>query len=729
VYTIQSCHYQKVSKLFYNKGMTQRLAILSPRLIHCLTMLADVDDFKTVSELANYCKTSKRTLFREMKDINGILKTYQLSMISKTGLGVKLDGHADDKLHFKSLLLQISANQGTLDKDDRQQALVAELLKNKSLQKLITYANLFQVSEATISNDINGLEPLLNAYKITLVRKPGLNLYCEGSEEDFRKAITDFIYQHMEEDKFTRLISSTKTPWDIEDYFRHQGPDSILNVLNKDILWQVIQVLQDNDTIWSNRLAQNSYIGLILHLTIAIERMRNHDPILINEELLEKLKKDPMFDRAKELAEHFEDEFDLIFPMEELAYITMHLKGARLLHIEENPITEVEDVVNPYELQRLVYQLVDYFEDITKSNIKQDDLLISGLITHLRPALTRIKYQLQIRNPLLKQIQTQYSEVYKSSLQATERLGKQNDILFNEDEVAYLALHFGAALERMNQNKPRRKIHVAVLCASGIGISALLASRIKRLFKDDINIVPRSQFDLESLQAENFDLLITTMKIKATDIPCIMVNPLLSDEDVETIKAKVSTLAMLPKRQNEDNTDQQDKISLIKNVSSSLSLLIESVDLVYVKASLTKDQLMNLVGYRIGKNETQGKQIVNDLKAREAMGSVLMDDEGFALFHAITSGVDHPVMMVFKPDKGVLEAFESMKIQVVVILLLPQGNDSILNHFMSILTSSLLEDDQYKAAVFGQDKSNLKSQVRKVLSEPFNTWIMGQVKP
>ena len=709
--------------------MTQRLAILSPRMIHCLTLLSDDDQYHTVSELADYCKTSKRTLFREMKDINGILKSYMLSVVSKTGLGIKLEGNPDDKLHFKSLLLQISANQGTMDKEDRQQALLAELLKNKSLQKLITYANLFQVSEATISNDINGLEPLLNAYKITLVRKPGFNLYCEGAEEDFRKAITDFIYQHMEEDKFTRLISSNQTPWDIEDYFRHQGPDSILNVLNKDILWQVIQVLQDNDTVWANRLAQNSYIGLILHLTIAIERMRNHDPILINEELLTKLKKDPMFERAKELAEHFEDEFDLNFPMEELAYITMHLKGALLLHIEESPVNEVEDVINPYELQRLVYQLVDHFEDITRSSVKQDDLLISGLITHLRPALTRIKYALQIRNPLLKQIQTQYADVYKSSLQATERLGKANNIVFNEDEVAYLALHFGAALERLNQNRPRRTVNVAVLCASGIGISALLASRIKRLFKEDINIVPRSQFDLEALQKENFDLLISTMDLQPTTIPSILVNPLLSDHDLEAIKAQVYALAMLPKKQGEASDNNHDAIAQIKDISSALSALIDSVDSVIVKATLTKDQLLNLVGYRIGKNETQGRMIVNDLKAREAMGSVLMDEEGFALFHAKSAGVDHPVMMVFKPDQGVLSAFDSGKIEAVIILLIPHGVQPILNSFMSILTSSLIEDETYKAAVFGSDKNTLKAQVRKVLNDPFNAWIMSQVKP
>jgi mannitol operon transcriptional antiterminator len=711
------------------KVMSNRLAILSPRMIQALAILADSDTHLTVSDLANLVKTSKRTLFREMKDINGILRPYQLQLHSKTGLGVKLDGSVDDRLHFKSLLLQISANQGMLDKDERQQVLLAELLKNKGLQKLITYAHQFQVSEATISNDINSLEPLLNDYHLTLVRKPGNNLTCEGSEEDFRKAITDFIYQHIEEDKFSRLISSRNTPWDIEDYFRHQGPDSILSVLNKEILWQVIQVLKDNDNVWIHRLAQNSYIGLILHLTIAVERMRNHDPILISEELLSRLRKDPMFERAKELAEHFEDEFDLTFPHEELAYITMHLKGARLLHIEEQPVSELEDVVSPYELQRLVYQLIDHFEAVTHSSIKQDDLLVSGLITHLRPALTRIQYKLQIRNPLLKQIQTQYPEVYRQTLMASQRLGQQHHLVFNDDEVAYLALHFGAALERLTQNAPRRVVNVAVLCASGIGISALLASRIKRLFKDDITIVPRSQVDLEQLPQENFDLLISTMELGSTPLPVIQVNPLLSDVDIEVIKSQVYALSQLPRKHNAQPTGPVDHIQAIKDVSTSLSALIEGVDSITVKADLSKDQLISLAGYRIGKNERQGKQIVHDLHEREALGAVILEEDGFMLFHAKSSGVTHPVMMVFRPESKTFVDLGASNIQAVVILLIPPEVHPELHHLMSILSASLLEDESYKAAVFGDDKHHLKQEVKRCVSEPFNAWILTQVTP
>jgi len=70
--------------------MTQHLSIISPRLIHCLTLLADTQEYLTVAELAVQCKTSKRTLFRELKDINYLLRTYKLTISSKTGQGIKM---------------------------------------------------------------------------------------------------------------------------------------------------------------------------------------------------------------------------------------------------------------------------------------------------------------------------------------------------------------------------------------------------------------------------------------------------------------------------------------------------------------------------------------------------------------------------------------------------------------------------------------------------------------
>ena len=129
------------------------------------------------------------------------------------------------------------------------------------------------------------------------------------------------------------------------------------------------------------------------------------------------------------------------------------------------------------------------------------------------------------------------------------------------------------------------------------------------------------------------------------------------------------------------------------------------------------------------KNERQGKQIVHDLHEREALGAVILEDDGFMLFHAKSSGVLHPVMMVFRPEAGVFTHLDASNIHVVVILLIPPEVHPELHHLMSVLSSSLLEDEVYKAAVFGEDKHRLKQEVKRRVSEPFNAWILSQVTP
>ncbi len=702
--------------------INQQLTFLSPRLIQCLIVLCNTDSFMTVSTLAEKVKTSKRTLFRELKDINILLKAYPVRVVTRPKYGIKLECEQDEKLHFKSLLLQISANQNNLSKEDRQTFLLAEILKNKSLQKLVVYANDFGVSEATISNDIDGLEPILVEYGLSLIRKPGSNLCIEGSEEAIRKAIRDFVYKHMEEEKLIRLLNQ-KMPWDIENYFKNQGPDSILNVLNKEILWQVIAILKENDSTWIHRLAQNSYIGLILHLTIAIERMVKEDPITIDSKLFEQLKRDPMFEKAKELSEYFEDEFDLVFPIEEIAYISMHLKGARLLHIDVIDPIEEEGIIQTVELQRLVNQLVDQFEKVSHIKVKSDEILVHGLMTHLRPALTRLNYNLEIRNPLLNQIKTQYTSVYNQSFEACKNTEDRRIHSLNENEIGFIAMHFGAAIERIKQNEPNRIVKVAVLCASGIGISSLLASRIKRSLKDSIIVIPCSHLDLEQIKLDKFDLIVSTMEIQDIGLPYVIVNPLLSDDDLEQIHQMVNVIARTPELHesiHEVNLYQ----SLHTNgiLSESILNLVDNIEVIQLSSDITRKKIVEKISYYLGYDTQSRNRIQQDIMQRETMGSVVMDDENFALYHAQTSAVKLPRMLVFRPQKEFFSAYESKTVYLIVALLIPKDSIRELNFWMSHLSAALIEDNVYRVAVFSEDKSVIQKEVLRILKGPIKDW-------
>ncbi len=707
---------------------TQNLSLLSSRVIQALGILSDTQDFVTVNALADQLKISKRTLFRELKDIDLFIEPFGVQLVSKTGLGIKLEADDEKRHAFKRILLEVGLTQSDFSRDDRQTVLLAELLKNQQLDKFIVYANQFAVSEATISHDINALEPLLEKYNLCLIRKPGLNLVLEGEEESKRKAIRDFIYNHSEESKFTALLN-TQSPFDIESYFENQGPDSILQILNKDVLWSVIHVLKENDFFWVNRLAQNAYVGLILHVTIAIERMFNHEGIDMDKALLTKLKIDPMFERAKNLSEYFEDEFNLNFPDEEVAYISMHLKGARLLHVEEE-LSENDDPELSLEvLQHLIMRLILEFEKQSSHHLSDDDLLVNGLMTHLRPALTRVKYKMEIRNPLLNQIKQQYPDVYKSAQETIKNLNHEQFNQLNEDEIGFIAMHFGAALERLKQNEKRHSLNVAVVCASGIGISSLLASRLKSHFKDAIKVEARSQLDHGVLYSNQFDFIVSTMDSIQTDIPLIHVNPLLSNEDIDKIQALINQISVhkIVEEHQESNLSWHTKLSLIAEMTSQIDALIQHIELIRLDSELSRDELIHSISQKMSPSLEKQELIASDLKRREELGDVVLEDEKIALFHARSSSAEFAKMMVVRSKQDDFKAFKEEGIQTVLVLIVPSTALMELNRWISKLSAAMIEDDAYLKALQSQTKDEITHEVIRILEDPYREWMKKQL--
>jgi mannitol operon transcriptional antiterminator len=680
----------------------------------------------TVARLAETCKTSKRTLFREMKDINELIRPYRVTLQSKTGFGVKMEGGTDEKQHFKSLLLQAGAQNCLILKEERQAYLLTELLKHKNLQKLVFYSHKFDVSEATISNDVKAIEPILASYGLQFARRPGSQMSLVGDEENFRKAITDYFHKHKGEESLRVLLEQDDRPWLVEDYFRNQGPDSILQLVNKEILWNVIKVLKKNDSIWIHRLAQSSYIGLILHITIALERMKNNDEIKMNPSLLLQIQEDPYYLKAKDLAAYFEKEFDRPFPQEEIAYITLHLKGARLLHVDASAQdTSDEELISAYEVTRLVYRLVEAFELIADLHIKQDDLLIAGLTTHLRPALIRIKFNMEIRNPLLKQIQTQYASVFKMTAEAVAKISIEYGLAINQDEIGFLAIHFGAALERRNHREMRRTVRLAVVCASGIGISSLLASKIKRIFQDDVRVEPRSQVDVQNMLPDNYDLLVATMPIEACKLPVLTVNPLLSETDIDRLRLEISKLSKssLLFTQAQKSAKLESLLDQMGNIAFSIKHLLENIDTVILDPTIPMEKIISTIGYRIGKDKKSGKLIVNDLREREKMGSIRLEEEQIILLHAKTSGVSAPICMVFRNSSPSFVDPTLKGIKCIVVLLVPKQVDPLVQEMMSRISAGLLEEPSFLFAIHRAETPGLREEVENILKPGIDRWL------
>ncbi len=111
------------------------------------------DKSVSVTKLSEEIKVSKRTVQRELESLSKALRKYNLQFVSKTGVGVWLEGSAEDKENLRALL-QSEGAQDVSEKEYRRKRMTLALLKEKDVKKLFWYSSKFQVSEATLSTDL-----------------------------------------------------------------------------------------------------------------------------------------------------------------------------------------------------------------------------------------------------------------------------------------------------------------------------------------------------------------------------------------------------------------------------------------------------------------------------------------------------------------------------------------------------------------------------------------------
>lgn len=119
---------------------------------------------------------------------------------------------------------------------------------------------------------------------------------------------------------------------------------------------------------------------------------------------------------------------------------------------------------------------------------------------------------------------------------------QDTNIQLSEDEIAFLTIHFQSSIERHKSSH----IHVVIACYYGLGISTLLAEKIKQL-NHAIQIVDTLKLeDINNYHFEGIDLLITTHDFDTSQLlqipKVIQVSPLFSDEDAKKIEFFVKAM-------------------------------------------------------------------------------------------------------------------------------------------------------------------------------------------
>lgn len=674
--------------------------IYSRRLVQILDIIIQSDSYISINEIAKILHVSARTVIRELKDTEYIFSRSDLQMVSKKGCGYKILGDLKKReefaIYLKESMKQLVANSPDL----RRERLLLECLQRRKIEKLSYFAYLFNVSEGTISNDIKIIEEWLRVQNLTIKRGQAAGVELTGSEEDIHQAKANFLHNQLVKENVEEHIHNNANFDELEYFKKHNDDNSIMNLLNKDILFSVITTLRDVSVILLNNITRSSYLGLIIHMTIAIDRIKKGEAIEMAPAIFHKLSHDPLFPVSKEFAHYFEIGQNIEFPPEEVAYILMHLKGTRI----REPYTDtndIEDVEIEHDCTTIVERLILNFSKLVDYDYTCDEDLFAGLMAHMKPALNRLSYDLSIRNPLLDQIKEQFNEVFNLTKQTCEFIKDTKGNGINEHEIGYLTLHFGAALERQKADiQNENKLRVGVVCSSGVGISVLLVSTIRSTFHQlqEVNALSVEQLQDEETMS-TIDIIITTLTLENVSVPIVQVNPLLEQTDISN----------LTKMFNKVNAEKRVKnIKAFKNEEQKdlmdISIINES-RLVQFMFPLTKGQVIHNLVRMLDEPSSIRKQCVSAILEREKLGEVKLEDKEFVLYHASISGIHKPYIVFFRFNNFAQMNDSKEKISIGLMILLPKPAKKIERITLGNITYRIFQDE-HMISVIRNGKEN-----------------------
>ncbi|MCR0205156.1 transcription antiterminator [[Clostridium] innocuum] len=690
--------------------------IYSSRLKKILQITLEADGYVRVEELAKRLKTSSRTIFRELQHIDEELKEYHVRMISKAGKGICMEGSAEDK---EALYHELNTEQiQYLNKEERQHLLIFELLRSDEVQKLLHYGALFQVSEATISNDLDSIEHWFSQHDLSLIRKPGVGVEVQGEEAVLRKAMTQILQEHLQKQESYGRVNFLDTSTLLSEIFLHQDA-GILNMLNQDILKRILEVFHTNQhELNLDRYAQASYIGLIIHLVIAVERILKNEELKESGDVVAMVQDDASYQQAQQMAAVLEMEFDIDIPEVEIAFIALHIRGAKISRVEYAN----SDDTNLQQLRDILYAMLKTYDEEKRYLLLEDEELFQGLLTHLSPTITRLQHDLPIYNPLLSQIQREYKELYEQTKRACTVLEEYCGVAVSDAEAGFITMHIGASLERGKHTAAhRRVIPIGVVCASGIGVSAMLSARIQKSFHPDVRLQVLSMEDVLQHAYEDTELLVSTFALDVTDRQVIVVTPLLNQQDIQHIRLALKKRQELPepvKKASQPISDFRVQLQLLHKISEESLLLLDHIHLHTTQQTTLSDILMESAQY-LGRDEITAAQIREDLQKREAMGSVIMQDLHFALLHALTPGVDHMEILLQYPQTAWDEDLHNLKF--VAVMVLHTESSRIRKELLSVFSRGLVESEPLLHAVIAQDQQKIEEALSQLIMDYIDT--------
>lgn len=364
------------------------------------------------------------------------------------------------------------------------------------------------ISRTSVKNILKVVKEKLKLNELKLDIEVQKGLILVGTEENIRKAQLKFILRYSKDIYFSNII---------EKYYVEIDRKKIENFLN---------LVIDNT---KHIISDEPYTNLYHYILIMIDRLKKGKSILEveNQVFFQGLKEYKVINKFLDI---LEKEYKIKTDLNEKVRLTDYFLGSHCYSAENSSYKFW------IEIDIIAKNIIKIFSENMGVDLSKDRTLLKGIINHLKPTIHRLKNRQILENSILKDFLKLYKPIFIGTKKSIKPLKNFINLEITEDEIAFLAIHFKAALDRASKLE-NRKNNILVVCSSGYGTSKLLSQQINENFS--VNIVEVIPFyRLKDYSLDSIDLVVGTINIDEVEIkkPCITINTILSKEDITLLE-------------------------------------------------------------------------------------------------------------------------------------------------------------------------------------------------
>ncbi|WP_394235320.1 BglG family transcription antiterminator [Niallia oryzisoli] len=672
----------------------------------------------TALSFADFLHVSVRTVHRDLKNIEKILESFDLQMEKSSDNGLSITGANQNIYRLIQELTKVKPQDLSLE--ERRLLCFIKMIEANDPVKLALLAKKLGVSVTTLGTDLDELAEWLQDYGIELDRKRGVGVEIKGEEGKIRKALVNFYLIYFNNELIENLILLANDQ--IEK-------DRVLFYLNTSYLKVIDEVVYKKIKNLHTKLADSDYITFLINICISLQRIEKGCTLSETRLDLDSIKPTEEFKFVKEISDEFYQQFSISMSDIELAFLVMVLRGSK---VHEAVYTNYDSVL----IGRSIKKIIHHVSEQMNSDLTSDFSLFQGLLAHMEPSIFRLRKGLSSFNPLTEEIKKKYPLLFLAVSNSVVKEFK--DIEFTDDEIAYIVLHFGSALEL---RKEEVQVRALIVCPTGIGTSKMLASRIKKEVPEITVIDVASIKDLQTKDISQYGIIISTVILPMQEkMNYVFVNPLLYEKDIEAIYDYIGTNIQKITMQTSNDFDVQ-LTKLNKPIVKSLTEFMQEVDVVQnsirtILQNLSVYRAKNSRNYSVFIREmvercsdrglvSNAAGVYDQLMARETKGGLGIPDTNLALFHCRHEGVSEMLFHIAhleSPYRLLGMDGKRMDVHNILLLLAPEKLNQLQLEIISIVSSIIVED---KKAIMIFSSAN-ETIIRSKLEETFYDYLKNK---